>query len=272
MNATRETIPGRRAVLGRHRPARPEAAVDFYGGLFGWEFDDRTPPTVGELRYFVARLRGRDVAGDRLACRGTPSPRRGTPTSRSRAPTRPRRRSPRRAARCVMDPFDVSDAGRMAVLADPPGRGVLRLAGGSDRGRAARQRARHLELQRPQHAATPRARSPSTARCSAGRRPDPSADGDGGLVLAPARATATSSTSATPARASAWRRMGAPEGFEDAVAWLTQMTDEQFPAEAPPHWGDHLRGRRRRRDREARAQELGGTILVPSRSTRRGYG
>lgn len=39
----------------------PEAAVSFYGGLFGWEFEDVMPPE-SERRYFVARLRGRDVA------------------------------------------------------------------------------------------------------------------------------------------------------------------------------------------------------------------
>lgn len=39
----------------------PEAAVDFYGGLFGWEFEDVMPPD-SPRRYFVARLRGLDVA------------------------------------------------------------------------------------------------------------------------------------------------------------------------------------------------------------------
>jgi predicted enzyme related to lactoylglutathione lyase len=39
----------------------PEAAVAFYSGLFGWECEDVMPPE-SEARYFVARLRGRDVA------------------------------------------------------------------------------------------------------------------------------------------------------------------------------------------------------------------
>jgi uncharacterized protein len=39
----------------------PEAAIGFYGGLFGWEFEDVMPPE-SERRYFVARLRGLDVA------------------------------------------------------------------------------------------------------------------------------------------------------------------------------------------------------------------
>jgi hypothetical protein len=39
----------------------PEAAVGFYGDLFGWEFEDVMPPE-SERKYFVARLRGLDVA------------------------------------------------------------------------------------------------------------------------------------------------------------------------------------------------------------------
>jgi predicted enzyme related to lactoylglutathione lyase len=39
----------------------PDAAAEFYGGLFGWEFEDAMP-AVGPGRYLLARLRGGDVA------------------------------------------------------------------------------------------------------------------------------------------------------------------------------------------------------------------
>ena len=39
----------------------PESAVDFFSGLFGWEFED-VMPSGSEGRYFIARLRGGDVA------------------------------------------------------------------------------------------------------------------------------------------------------------------------------------------------------------------
>ena len=29
---------------------------------------------------------------------------------------------------------------------------------------------------------------------------------------------------------------GAPEGFSDAICWMTPMTPEQFPDDMPPHW------------------------------------
>src|SRR4051794_41842452 len=39
----------------------PEAAAEFYGGLFGWELEDEMPPDApGED--FMARLRGLNVA------------------------------------------------------------------------------------------------------------------------------------------------------------------------------------------------------------------
>src|SRR5215475_11274900 len=40
----------------------PRAAVDFYRGLFGWEFAGPGPMSDGG-EYFVARLHGHDVAG-----------------------------------------------------------------------------------------------------------------------------------------------------------------------------------------------------------------
>src|SRR6478752_6282966 len=39
----------------------PEAATRFYGGLFGWEFED-VMPADSPMRYFIGRIRGGDVA------------------------------------------------------------------------------------------------------------------------------------------------------------------------------------------------------------------
>ena len=53
-------IPGVPCAVDTGQPD-PEAAVDFYRGLFGWEFEDVMPPDSG-TSYFVARLHGLDVA------------------------------------------------------------------------------------------------------------------------------------------------------------------------------------------------------------------
>ena len=71
----------------------PEAAVDFYSALFGWEFENVMPPGAG--MYFVGRLSGRDVAAVASIPESAPARARGTPTSRWRAPTR-------RRPRCAM--------------------------------------------------------------------------------------------------------------------------------------------------------------------------
>ena len=48
-----------------------DAAIAFYGGLFGWQFDDRAPSDSDD-RYVVASLDGQDRRGDRLAVRRGP--------------------------------------------------------------------------------------------------------------------------------------------------------------------------------------------------------
>ena len=53
-------IPGVPCWVDTSQPD-PEAAVDFYSGLFGWEFEDVMPPGSGG-KYFIARIGGGDVA------------------------------------------------------------------------------------------------------------------------------------------------------------------------------------------------------------------
>ncbi len=98
----------------------PEAAVAFYGGLFGWEFEDVMPPgSPGP--YLIARLRGGDVA----AVTGRPE---GSPAEAAWNMYVWVDRADDAAARVraaggtvLLEPFDVMSAGRMAVLADPEG-------------------------------------------------------------------------------------------------------------------------------------------------------
>ena len=53
-------IPGVPCWVDTSQPD-PEASLDFYRGLFGWEFEDVMPPD-SEGRYFIGRLHGGDVA------------------------------------------------------------------------------------------------------------------------------------------------------------------------------------------------------------------
>jgi predicted enzyme related to lactoylglutathione lyase len=73
-------IPGVPSWVDTSQPD-PEAVLDFYSGLFGWQFESVMPPDAPGS-YFMARLRGGDV---------------------------------------VIEPFDVMGSGRMAVFTDPEG-------------------------------------------------------------------------------------------------------------------------------------------------------
>jgi uncharacterized protein len=112
-------LPGVPCWIDTSQPD-PEAAVAFYSGLFGWQFEDVMPPgSPGP--YFIARLRGGDVA----AIAGPPED--GPPAAAwntyvwvdSADETAARVRDA--GGQVAMDPFDVSDAGRMAVFADHEG-------------------------------------------------------------------------------------------------------------------------------------------------------
>src|SRR2546430_11003077 len=52
-------IPGVPCWIDTSQPD-PDAAVEFYSGLFEWEFEDVMPPD-SPGKYFIARIRGGDV-------------------------------------------------------------------------------------------------------------------------------------------------------------------------------------------------------------------
>ena len=83
-------IPGVPCWVDTSQPD-PDAAPDFYGGVFGWEFEDVMPPG-SSAKYFMARIRGGDVAAVGSIPEGAPTAARGTPTSGSSARMRRRRR------------------------------------------------------------------------------------------------------------------------------------------------------------------------------------
>jgi predicted enzyme related to lactoylglutathione lyase len=97
----------------------PERATAFYGGLFGWGFDDRTPPDF-DGRYLVATLDGREVAavraGDAIAAAPAWSTYIGVDDAdESLARVRDA------GGRAVAPSWDIGDLGRGAACTDPSG-------------------------------------------------------------------------------------------------------------------------------------------------------
>jgi hypothetical protein len=99
----------------------PDAAMRFYGELFGWEFSD-PGEMPGGGRYFVARLRGRDVAGiGSQPAEGAPPRPAWTTYVRVDSADEAAAAANAGGGDAVVKPFDAPPAGRMAVLADPDG-------------------------------------------------------------------------------------------------------------------------------------------------------
>src|SRR5215218_3721004 len=141
----------------------PEAALDFYGGLFGWKFEDVMPPG-SESKYFIGRGQGpgssifdtsRELRSGDVAAVGT-IPEAAPPTgmwntyfwvdSADEAASK----VGDAGGGIVVEPFDFMNACRMAVFTDR-GSGVPRLGAEAAQGRAARQRPRRGRLQQLEH-------------------------------------------------------------------------------------------------------------------------
>jgi predicted enzyme related to lactoylglutathione lyase len=100
-----------------------EAAKSFYGGLFGWEAEDNEIPEGGGV-YSMMKVAGRNAA----AITGQPEQQRSAgvpPNWFSYVTVASADESAERAKELGgavhAGPFDVMDAGRMAVIADPAG-------------------------------------------------------------------------------------------------------------------------------------------------------
>jgi uncharacterized protein len=96
----------------------PDAAKRFYGELFGWEPEDQPIPGDGGV-YTMLRLDGKDVAALFKGQEGMPTAWSSYVTVDS-ADSAAARASDL-GATPVAEPFDVLDAGRMAVVQDPTG-------------------------------------------------------------------------------------------------------------------------------------------------------
>jgi predicted enzyme related to lactoylglutathione lyase len=112
-------IPGVPCWVDTSQPD-PAAAVDFYRGLFGWEFEDVMPPASG-AQYLIGRIRGGDVAAVGSIPEGAPPMAMWNTyiwvDDADETATKVRDAG----GTVLMEPFDVMEAGRMAVFTDPEG-------------------------------------------------------------------------------------------------------------------------------------------------------
>lgn len=231
----------------------PESAVDFYGGLFGWEFED-IMPAGSPSPYFVARLRGGDVAAVASVPEGAP------PTANWN--TYVWVESADQTASTVLaaggsvlrEPFDVIDFGRMAALADPEGAAFCVWQANEHRGATIVNEPGSLNFN------DLNTRDAEGARSFYGSVFGwKTLDLGGGPAMWTLPGYGDYLEQLDPGLRERMAESGAPAGFEDAVASLIPIADAQ--ADVPPHWGVTFAVA----DADAtaeRATELGGEVVV----------
>jgi predicted enzyme related to lactoylglutathione lyase len=232
----------------------PDAALGFYSGLFGWEFEDVMPPD-SPGKYFIARLRGGDVAAVGSVPEGAPEM--ATWNTYIWVESADDTASSVRDAggSVVMDPFDVMDAGRMAVVADPQGAAFCVWEAKEQKG--ARIVNEHGSLNF-NGLNTRDAEGPKRFYGSVFGWRTLSLDGPGEMWTLPGYGDYLERDN--PDLRKQMAEVGAPPGFEDVVAAINPIADDQ--PDTPAHWSvtfavddaDFI---------AARAAELGGRVVAP---------
>ncbi len=112
-------IPGVPCWIDTTHPD-PAAAASFYGELFGWEFED-VMPLGADAKYLMARIRGGDVAAIGSAPDGAPPMASWNTYIQVESADETAAKVNAAGGATLTEPFDVMDAGRMAVFTDPEG-------------------------------------------------------------------------------------------------------------------------------------------------------
>jgi predicted enzyme related to lactoylglutathione lyase len=230
----------------------PQAALDFYRGLFGWEFDDAMPEGT-DGHYFIGRIRGGDVAAISAAPEGAPPMAVWNTYIWVESADDAAEAARAAGGRVMMEPFDVMDAGRMAVLADPEGAVFCVWQAKEHKGSKVVNEHGSLNFN---GLAT---RDPDAAKAFYGQ-----VFGWRTLAL-PAGEMWTLPgygdhlEESSPGLREQMAQMGAPDGFIDVVAALTPIADDD--TDTPAHWSvtfavDDADAT------AAKAAELGGTVLA----------
>ena len=245
-------IPGVPCWIDTTQPD-PQAAVEFYGGLFGWEFED-VMPSDSPARYFMARLAGGAVAGVGSQPEGGPPAAMWNTYVRVQDADETAEKVRTAGGSVLQEPMDVGDAGRMAVFADPDGAVFSVWQANQHRGAAVVNEPGSLNF------------NDLNTRDVEGARSFYGAVfgwelldvGGGSMWALPGYGDFLEQRN--PGMRENMAAMGAPERFEDVVASIRPIGGDQ--GDVPPHWGvtfavddaDAI---------AARASELGGQVVVP---------
>jgi predicted enzyme related to lactoylglutathione lyase len=232
----------------------PERAAGFYSDLFGWDCEDVMPPDAPG-RYFMARIRGEDVAAVGSQPEGGPPMALWNTyvwvDSADEAAAKVREAG----GQVVTEPFDVMDAGRMAVLADPEG--AVMCVWQAKENKGARIVNEHGSLNfNGLNTRDPEAAKPFYGAVFGWE----TLDVGGGAEMWTLPGYGDHLEESNPGLREMIAQTGGPPGFEDVVASINPIGDDQ--PDVPAHWSVTFGVD----DADAiaeRATELGGQVLVP---------
>jgi uncharacterized protein len=246
-------IPGVPCWIDTSQPD-PEAAVAFYGDLFGWDFRDAMPPG-SEAKYFIAQLRGGDVAAVGSIPEGAPQMAMWNTYVSVASADETASKVLDAGGQALTDPFDVMDAGRMAVFADPERAVFCVWQAKANKGAQIVNEAGSLNFN-----------GLNTRDLEGAKSFYGSVLGwrtltlEGGAEMWTLPGYGDHLEQGNPDLRKQMAEAGAPAGFEDVVATINPIPDDQ--PDTPPHWSvtfavDDADAT------AAKATELGGTVIVP---------
>jgi predicted enzyme related to lactoylglutathione lyase len=247
-------IPGVPCWVDTSHPD-PEAAVDFYGGLFGWEFEDVMPPGSSLGKYFIARIRGGDVAAVGSQPEGSGQNAFWNTYIWVESADETASKVAAAGGTVLRDPFDVMDSGRMAVLGDRSGAAFCAWQAKEQKGAQVVNEHGSLNFN------ALNTRDPESAKAFYG-----SVFGwetlvlPGGFEMWTLPGYGDYLEGITPGIRETVAEAGGPEGFEDVVASIIPIAEDQ--PDVPPHWGVTFAVD----DADAiaeKATEFGGQVVVP---------
>jgi predicted enzyme related to lactoylglutathione lyase len=245
-------LPGVPCWIDTSQPD-PERAAAFYGGLFGWESEDAMPPD-SPGNYFIARLRGGDVAAVGSQPEGGPPMAAWNTYIWVESADQTASKVQAAGGRVVMEPFDVMNAGRTAVVTDTEG-------------------AMFCLWQAKEHKGARIVNEPGSLNFNGLNTRDPDAAKvfygsvfgwetlglNGGMGMWRLPGYGAFLERSDPGLRERMAGSGAPEGFEDVVAALNPIAEGQ--PDMPAHWSVTFAVD----DADATAEkaaELGGQVLV----------
>jgi uncharacterized protein len=243
--------PGVSCFIDTER-ADVDGAAAFYGGLFGWSFDERSGP--GAPRFLMAEVDGLAVAGLGEPLEGVDDPAWNTYVSVDDVDAIARKVEAA-GGTVVVAPFDVGPAGRMAVFTDPEGAQFRAWQAGTTHG------AQLVNAPGSWNWSDLQTRDVEAAKAFYGAvfgweylEVDLGA-GPSSMIRVPGYGDHLEALN--PGTLASHKEHGAPEGFSDAIGWMQPPASE----DAPARWAVTFSVA----DVDAaasRARKLGGAVVV----------